>query len=592
MYIITALVSIFAYVWLIIILTVISEDVIEVWEAVLTIVFFPLLVILCYMVDANKVPCVSESAEHQHALDDGERVLGFDEPTPGFHGTGAKSQAQLLAIKKEIRRRIKMKQATRTSKAEVLSLDPDELHDVEKTIAASEHAKGLSRAQRRVMATRGMFKGHGHKVQAEEASLAGGETFEMTATFGDVEAEAPKSSTKLDDSVANMPAAPPKPPADKEGVVTFAKDGHTVFEHSGLVYVAINREGGTKGRATVAYRTVDDAAVAGDDYVAASGTITFEEGEFRKHITVEVLDDDAFENDEDFFIVLEKPSGCRLGRITKASVTILDDDEIKTLGDKVSALLGINRHKLSLGAGAWSEQISDACDWPSDGSAMEKILWCLVLPWALINAVLSPPASICGGMPCFFTSLGLVGLSTACIGDFAEMFGCIIGLEDEVTAITLVALGTSLPDAFASKSAAVNDDTADAAITNVTGSNSVNVFLGLGLSWLIGAAYWAAAGSDETWTCTLCANPDAGWHVLEDYPGGAFWVAAGSLNFSVTVFTLCSICAFSLLALRRSRHGGELGGERKGMVGLTLVSLWATYVIISAMEVYGYIDSF
>ena len=53
-----------------------------------------------------------------------------------------------------------------------------------------------------------------------------------------------------------------------------------------------------------------------------------------------------------------------------------------------------------------------------------------------------------------------------------------------------MALGTSLPDLFASKQAATMDDTADNSIGNVTGSNSVNVFLGLGLPWLIAAIFW------------------------------------------------------------------------------------------------------
>ena len=38
--------------------------------------------------------------------------------------------------------------------------------------------------------------------------------------------------------------------------------------------------------------------------------------------------------------------------------------------------------------------------------------------------------------------------------------------------------------------AAKNSKTADDAIGNVTGSNSVNVFLGLGLPWLVAASYW------------------------------------------------------------------------------------------------------
>ena len=97
-----------------------------------------------------------------------------------------------------------------------------------------------------------------------------------------------------------------------------------------------------------------------------------------------------------------------------------------------------------------------------------------------------------GGWPCFFVSLGMIGLLTAIVGDLAAIFGCLVGLKDSVTAITFVALGTSLPDTFASKAAATAERTADNAIGNVTGSNSVNVFLGLGLPWLIASIYHAA----------------------------------------------------------------------------------------------------
>ena len=101
-----------------------------------------------------------------------------------------------------------------------------------------------------------------------------------------------------------------------------------------------------------------------------------------------------------------------------------------------------------------------------------------------------PPPSILNGWLAFFVSLALIGLLTAIVGDLAGIFGCLVGLKDSVTAITFVALGTSLPDLFASKQAATMDDTADNSIGNVTGSNSVNVFLGLGLPWLIAAIFW------------------------------------------------------------------------------------------------------
>ena len=101
---------------------------------------------------------------------------------------------------------------------------------------------------------------------------------------------------------------------------------------------------------------------------------------------------------------------------------------------------------------------------------------------------LVPPDTWGGGWPAFFVSLVFIGIWTAVVGEVATLFGCVCGLGDAVTAISFVALGTSLPDTFASRLATLHDETADAAIGNITGSNSVNVFLGLGAREREGAA--------------------------------------------------------------------------------------------------------
>lgn len=49
-------------------------------------------------------------------------------------------------------------------------------------------------------------------------------------------------------------------------------------------------------------------------------------------------------------------------------------------------------------------------------------------------------------------------------------------------------------DTFASKVAAIQDKYADASVGNVTGSNAVNVFLGIGLAWTMAAIYHGANG--------------------------------------------------------------------------------------------------
>jgi len=113
--------------------------------------------------------------------------------------------------------------------------------------------------------------------------------------------------------------------------------------------------------------------------------------------------------------------------------------------------------------------------------------------WKLIFAFV-PPVRWGGGWPAFICALTFIGAVTAIVGEAASMFGCELGVPDSVTAITFVALGTSLPDTFASMTAAKSSDSADSAIGNVTGSNSVNVFLGLGLPWAIASVYQESDG--------------------------------------------------------------------------------------------------
>lgn len=109
--------------------------------------------------------------------------------------------------------------------------------------------------------------------------------------------------------------------------------------------------------------------------------------------------------------------------------------------------------------------------------------------WNVIFAIV-PPANYWNGKGCFVTALGMIGVVTGIVGEIATVFGCVVGLKQSITAITFVALGTSLPDTFASMTAARNSEYADDAIGNVTGSNSVNVFLGLGLPWVIATLVW------------------------------------------------------------------------------------------------------
>jgi solute carrier family 8 (sodium/calcium exchanger) len=54
--------------------------------------------------------------------------------------------------------------------------------------------------------------------------------------------------------------------------------------------------------------TVDAEAIAGDDYKKVEEVLTFKDGEKMKFIEVEIFDDDNWEPDEDFFVVLIDPT--------------------------------------------------------------------------------------------------------------------------------------------------------------------------------------------------------------------------------------------------------------------------------------------
>ena len=205
-----------------------------------------------------------------------------------------------------------------------------------------------------------------------------------------------------------------------------------------------------------------------------------------------------------------------------------------------------------------------------------------------------PPVSFGGGWPAFFVSLGFIAIMTVIVGDLAGLFGCVCGLDPGITAITFVALGTSMPDLFASKQAAVTEDNADNSIGNITGSNSVNVFLGLGLPWTIGAVYWSVASDSaiKDWETKYAGNEDVQkW--LVDNPGkAAFVVPSGDLGLSVIVFCVCAFSCIATLQIRRVVFGGELGGPATPRLatGVFFVALWVIYVTVSGLKSTGKID--
>ncbi|XP_040974147.1 sodium/calcium exchanger 1 isoform X4 [Aquila chrysaetos chrysaetos] len=339
-----------------------------------------------------------------------------------------------------------------------------------------------------------------------------------------------------------------------------------------------------------------------------------------KFITLRVLDREEYEKECSFFLVLGDPVWLRrgvkggftitgklwkeedeekqpltskeeeerriaelgrpvLGEHTKLEVIIEESYEFKNTVDK---LIKKTNLALVVGTNSWREQFIEAItvsageDDDDDECGEEKLPSCfdyvmhfLTVFWKVLFAFV-PPTDYWNGWACFVVSILMIGLLTAFIGDLASHFGCTIGLKDSVTAVVFVALGTSVPDTFASKVAATQDQYADASIGNVTGSNAVNVFLGIGVAWSIAAIYHAAHGQ-------------------------AFQVSPGTLAFSVTLFTIFAFISVGVLLYRRRPEiGGELGGPRtsKLLTSSLFILLWLLYIFFSSLEAYCHIKGF
>ncbi|XP_062296090.1 sodium/calcium exchanger 3 isoform X4 [Scomber scombrus] len=402
---------------------------------------------------------------------------------------------------------------------------------------------------------------------------------------------------------------------DHSGIFTFESSSVHVSESICTMEVKVLRTSGARGTVIVPYRTVEGLAKGGgEDFEDTYGELEFKNDETCKLIHVKIIDDEEYEKNKNFFLELAEPRMVDMS--LQKALTICDeeleeqkmtsdDEEARRIAEMGKPVLGehskleviieesyefkstvdklIKKTNLALvvGTNSWRDQFMEAItvsaeDEDEEDTGEERLPSCfdyvmhfLTVFWKVLFACV-PPTDYMNGWACFIISIFIIGLLTAVIGDLASHFGCTIGLKDSVTAVVFVAIGTSVPDTFASKVSAVQDTYADAAIGNVTGSNAVNVFLGIGMAWSVAAIYWHMKGKP-------------------------FVVEAGSLAFSVTLFTIFAFLAVSVLLYRRRAHiGGELGGPRGHRLATSafLFGLWFLYILFSSLEAYCHIEGF
>lgn len=114
------------------------------------------------------------------------------------------------------------------------------------------------------------------------------------------------------------------------GSVQFASSTFGTSETGPTAAVTVTRTGNSDAQATVNYATTNGTAVAGEDYTAATGTLTFSPGENVKTFTIPVTDDDVVEPTETINVALSgvaPADGASLGAPNATVVGLFDNDE-------------------------------------------------------------------------------------------------------------------------------------------------------------------------------------------------------------------------------------------------------------------------
>merc|ERR1719282_859938 len=291
---------------------------------------------------------------------------------------------------------------------------------------------------------------------------------------------------------------------DHGGIFGFDDAEVEIVESVGMYECKVQRISGARGKVAIPYNTEDGTAKDGEHYEAQEGELIFCNEETEKTIEIPITDEESYEKSLIMYVVIGEPRQIAegkegegidysildaknpedlteeekiallgrpcLGNNTKLQIRIRESKEFKSSVDK---LMAKTNNSILAGSSSWLEQFTGAFevqadddgeegedDEPKMPSCGDYIMHFLTLPWKLIFAVI-PPTAIANGYPTFVISIAAIGVCIAVIGDVAGHLGCFIYLKDCVNAIAFVALGTSVPDTFASKTAAIEDDTAD-----------------------------------------------------------------------------------------------------------------------------------
>ena len=185
--------------------------------------------------------------------------------------------------------------------------------------------------------------GQNYERTSGRLTFASGET-RKTITVPIIDNNVVDGTTSFRVSLANPRAegegdAPPKLGEPSVATVTITDNDATTFQFSSPSYTVENSSGSAvltvnlsrvsnpNGTFSVDYSTANMSAVAGRDYSAQSGRLTFSAGETSKTISIPLTPQPVGQPARQFRVTLSNPSpGAQLGAISSTVVTILNRD--------------------------------------------------------------------------------------------------------------------------------------------------------------------------------------------------------------------------------------------------------------------------
>lgn len=113
----------------------------------------------------------------------------------------------------------------------------------------------------------------------------------------------------------------------RAGVVSLVESALSVVEANTTVSITVRRLGGSDGAISVGYLLEGGTATVGEDIAAASGELSWQDGDSsERQIVLQIIDDELPEQDETAILKLSAIAGSELGEITELTLTILDND--------------------------------------------------------------------------------------------------------------------------------------------------------------------------------------------------------------------------------------------------------------------------